>query len=58
MITTNQKILPKNYYKICFKKMKETKKHKIKKNKRTGKTKLIKQPKLKIFRQKKLNKNY
>ena len=54
----NQKILPKNYYKICFKKMKETKKHKIKKNKRTGKTKLIKWPKLKIFRPKKQNKNY
>ena len=54
----NQKILPKNYYKICFKKMKETKKHKIKKSKRTGKTKLIKQPKLKIFRPKKQNKNY
>ena len=54
----NQKILPKNYYKICFKKMKETKKHKIKKSKRTGKIKLIKLPKLKIFHQKKLNKNY
>ena len=55
MIMTIQKILQRNYYKIYIMRTKETKKQKIKRNKKIGKIKLTKLQKQKtlLFRKQK-----